>query len=310
MSKQYNILIMVTAKDFERVKMHHRKLLEYLPVKKLIYVGSKEVGALLERENWQQEVCFLDEESLIPFADVNAVMQKRLGIADVPRGITGWYYQQFLKMKYADVCEDPFYMTWDGDTVPCRPIVMEDEQNKPLLDCKREYHEEYFTTMSKLIPGLGKCMEYSFISEHMLFSRDIMKELMVEILERAEDGSRSFYERILNVIPREKLTDNSFSEFETYGSFVAMRHPEVYKLRRWYSFRHCGDFFDPTQMSEEDFAWLGRDFHALSFEKGSYVREDNKEIFTKKEYREKLSARQILEIVQEEYLDGYKESWD
>lgn len=311
MQEKYDVLILTTPKDFLRVKKHYKKLLELLPVKRLIMLGSRQVGEMLQEAKLEKEVVFLDEDTLIPFHSVNQIMKKRLEREDVPRGITGWYYQQFLKMQYALVCKDEYYMTWDGDTVPCKKITMIDSiTDKPLFDLKREFHEEYFATMEKLIPGLRKCIEYSFVSEHMLFSCHIMKRLIHAIMENADDGSQTFYERILNVISREKLTDNSFSEFETYGSFVALTNPGAYKLRRWYSFRHCGDFFDPDLISDEDFLWLSNDFHAVSFEKGSFVREDNKEIFTKKEYREKLSARQILEIVQEEYLDGYKESWD
>ena len=49
-------------------------------------------------------------------------------------------------------------------------------------------------------------------------------------------------------------------------------------------------------------------FEAVSFEKRAERTKESMEIFSKKEYREKLSARQILEIVQEE-SEGYKEVW-
>lgn len=311
MDEKYDVLILTTPSDFLRVKKHYKRLLQYLPVKRLIMLGSKTVKELMENEEWEEEVIFLDEDKLIPFEEVNNIMKKRLGTEDVPRGITGWYYQQFLKMAYATICDDVYYMAWDGDTVPCKKIEMIDPiTEKPFLDIKREYHEEYFITLEKLIPGMKKCIEQSFISEHMLFSSEIMTDLIKTIEQNAENENQSFYERILSVIDLDKLTDNSFSEFETYGTFVAFTRTDTYRLRRWYSFRHCGDFFDPDTITEEDFEWLAHDFDAVSFEKGSFVREDNREIFTNKEYREKLSARQILEIVQEEYLDGYKESWD
>ena len=35
---------------------------------------------------------------------------------ELPRGIAGWYYQQFLKLQYARVCQDKYYMSWEGDT--------------------------------------------------------------------------------------------------------------------------------------------------------------------------------------------------
>lgn len=311
MKENYHVLVLTTPKDFIRVRKNYKRLLQYIPLEKLLFVGNDEVGELVKEQFEDERISFLNEEDIIPFAKVNDVMKKYLGIENVPRGITGWYYQQFLKMQYAYLCSEPYYMTWDGDTIPCRNFsIMTTESDIPYFDLKKEYHEEYFTTMGKLIPGLSKCVEESFISEHMLFRSDYMKELIGKIMEGAKEGILTFYEQIISVIPKEKLPQNSFSEFEIYGTYVATYHPEAYRLRRWHSFRHCGDFFNPDTISDEDYEWLGKDFDALSFEKGSSVREDNKEIFTKKEYREKLSARQILEIVQEEYLDGYKESWD
>lgn len=56
-------------------------------------------------------------------------------------------------------------------------------------------------------------------------------------------------------------------------------------------------------------AW--KDFFAISFEKAHYVREDHENLFNNKAYQSKLSARQMLEIAQEEFEgDSYKEVWD
>ena len=40
----------------------------------------------------------------------------------------------------------------------------------PYLDLKNEYHEEYFSTIEKILPGMKKCIRKSFISEHMIFN--------------------------------------------------------------------------------------------------------------------------------------------
>ena len=184
---------------------------------------------------------------------------------------------------------------------------MLNEAGTPYLDLKHEYNELYFTTMGKLIPGLKKFIEPSFISEHMLFKCDIMKRLIAKIeANDAIPGSR-FYEKIINCIPLEDIQGNGFSEFETYGSFVCLTSPMTYKLREWFSFRLAGEFFDPETISDDDYEWLGRDFDAISFEKGMSVREDHKNLFDNKEYQSKLSARQMLKIAQEEFTEGYIE---
>ena len=164
-------------------------------------------------------------------------------------------------------------------------------------------------TLSKLLPGMGKCIEPSFISEHMLMNRAIMQSLIADIMKNESLSGNSFYERIINCIEPEKLTSNSFSEFETYGTYTCFRFLNSYRLRNWHSFRYGGYFFHPDEMTDSDFEWLGKDFDAISFEKDHSVRADHENLFNNKEYQDKLSARQMLQIAQEEFEEGHIEVW-
>ncbi len=339
MGQIFNTIVVITPKDFLRLRSNYQRLIRWLPKGRIIFIGNEEVGELVrelseelstgatevvstvsatEKESaasvsgeYGSRLGFVNENEVIPFDDVHKViadkMQSLLNGRELPRGITGWYYQQFLKMEYSLFCNNEYYMSWDGDTVPCKEVVMFNNEGKPYLDLKHEYNKLYFTTMGKLIPGLGKFIDPSFISEHMLFRCDIMKWLIDKI--EANDtipGSR-FYEKIINCIPLEDIQGNGFSEFETYGSFVCLTSPQAYKLREWHSFRLAGEFFDPETISDDDYEWLSHDFDAVSFEKGMTVREDHKNLFDNKEYQSKLSARQMLKIAQEEFKDGYIE---
>ncbi len=311
----YDALIMVTPKDYLRLQNHYERLVAYLPVRKLLFVGSSEVGELVAASGLGDRVGFVDEDSILPFAKVHTVMKEALAgvvAGELPRGITGWYYQQFLKMQYARICEDAYYMVWDGDTVPCGAFSMfKDDTDIPYLDLKTEYHEEYFRTLEKLLPGMHKCIEKSFIAEHMLMKTDIMKSLIGDMEANGQIPGEQFWEKIIWAVGADKLQDNSFSEFETYGTYVAFKYPGVYRLRNWHSFRYGGVFFDPLRIDEQDFAWLHKDFFAISFEKGDYVREDHANLFDNKAYQAKLSARKMLEIAQEEFGEGsYRELWD
>ena len=306
----YDILIMTTVKDYLRLKSNYHRLVENMPAKQLIFIGSKEVGELVYKQGFGERVRFINEDDILPFAKVHLVMQDVLQRDFVPRGVTGWYYQQFLKMQYSLVCKDNYYLVWDGDTIPCKPFSMFQEDGMiPYFDVKREYHEEYFITLSKILPGMHKCIEPSFISEHMLIKCDIMKTLINDIMCNEQLVGDSFFEKIIRAIDVTKLTSNSFSEFETYGTYTCFKFLNSYRLRNWHSFRYAGCFFEPDKISDADYEWLGKDFDAVSFEKNHIVREDHKEIFTKKEYQDKLTARQILEIVQEEFEEGYLEVW-
>lgn len=311
MEPKYDVLIMTTAKDFLRLRSNYHRLVCNMTAQKLIFVGNKEVETLVMQAGLGERVGFLDENEILSFDAVHNTMKKALGCEELARGVTGWYYQQFLKMQYAFCCKDDYYLVWDGDTIPCKPFWMFDiVSGKPYLDLKQEYHEEYFITLAKLFPGMHKSIGKSFISEHMLMNCDIMRSLIREIEENDAIDGTTFYEKIIMAIPVEKLRSNSFSEFETYGTYVSFKYVDAYRLRNWHSFRYGGEFFDPEEISDSDYLWLGMDFDAISFEKNHFVREDHKYIFTKKEYQEKLSARQILEIAQQEFKEGYLEVWD
>ncbi len=314
MKQEFDALIMTTAADYLRLQNNYHRLVRNLPARRILFVGSLEVGKLVENSGFGDKVSFIHEDDILPFATVHALMSKRLETLlqgqSLPRGVTGWYYQQFLKMQYAISCTDTYYLVWDGDTIPCAPFSMFSEEDIPYMDLKHEYHANYFETIGKLLPGMRKCIEKSFISEHMLINKEIMKELIADI-EKAENIEGTvFWEKILHAIEVEKIQESSFSEFETYGTYVCFKHPTAYRLRNWHSFRLAGQFFDPETISDEDYAWLSKDFFAASFEKGHTVREDHKNLFDNKKYQEKLTARQMLEIAQQEFKEGYLEVWE
>ena len=312
----FDAIIVVTAKDYERLQNNYPKLLADIPASRVLFVGNEEVGCLVNSSSLNVgKIGFLNEDDVLPFAEVHAVMREALKEIlqgrELPRGVTGWYYQQFLKMQYAYICRRPYYLVWDGDTIPCRAFSMFQRNNGvPYLDLKQEYHEEYFRVMSKLLPGMGKSIQKSFISEHMLINCEIMKELIKEIESNDAIQGKVFWEKIIYAIDVDKLQSNSFSEFETYGTYVTCKHSSAYCFRDWHSFRYGGYYFEPNTISDADYEWLGRDFYAISFEKGHTIREDHKNLFDNPKYQEKLSARRMLEIAQEEAIEGYREVWD
>ncbi len=312
-TKVYDAIVIVTPADFKRVECNNKRIVDYLPVRKVIFVGSSELEKLVNESDLGDRAGFVNENDIIPFQDVydcmKEVMSDILCGRELPRGLAGWYYQQFLKMKYSAICEDEYYMTWDGDTVPCKCFSMFNADGKPYFDMKHEYHEEYFITLENILPGIKKVTEKSFISEHMLFNSSYMKELIAAIESNKNIKGAVFWEKILNAIRIEHIQENSFSEFETYGSYMMSKHPEVYDYRSWHSFRYGGYYFHPEQMTERDYEWMGRDFYAISFEKSHTVREDHENLFNNPRYQDKLTARQMVEIVQEE-SEGYNEVWD
>lgn len=311
MMKCYDVLVLITPKDFPRLKRLYYKLGDFLPAKKIIFVGSKEVGEQVKKFKEEYPVnrelySWMDEDSILPFSKVHEIICDIFPGADVQRGFTGWYYQQFLKMQYAYLCKDEYYMVWDGDTIPVRPIAMTDVDGRPYFDMKKEYYPPYFVTLKKIFPDLEKCMQQSFISEHMLIKSDIMRKLCEDVMKNANGKSETFYEFILRAIGNPGLNEAAFSEFETYGTYTEKQEPSLYTKRKWCSFRNAGQYFDPQTIREQEMTWLGKDFDAISFEKGHQV-EEGAEFFQNPVYQQKLSAAEILKIVQEEMQEGYRE---
>lgn len=325
--KIYDAIVLVTLDSFLRLKGQYGYYLKYMPVRNVYVLGSSKVGELLDEHSAEITRCddpsrlrFINEDDILLFDSVHrtiaAEMEPILQGRELPRGITGWYYQQFLKLSYAYRCEDEYYLIWDGDTFPCCHFSMFSDASSglqepvPYLDTKAENHAEYFETMGVLIPGMEKVIGPSFISEHMLFKKDIVLELLktIEANERIEGDS--FWQKVIYAVGCDRMQNSAFSEYETYGTYVALRHSTAYRLRQWHSFRLGAEFFDPETICERDYEWLGRDFTAISFEKNQFVRDDHKNLFDNPAYQEKLSAKQMLQVAQEAFEDGYTETWD
>ena len=312
--KLYDAIVVVTPKDFKRVESNNKRIVEYLPVRKVLFVGSKELGELVEQSSFGDKAGFVDENDIIPFDDVynclKDIMADILLGRELPRGLVGWYYQQFLKLQYVRMCKDEYYMSWDGDTVPCKNFSMFSDDGRPYFDLKHEFHQEYFITMNKLLPNLDKTIDKSFISEHMIFNCKYLVKMLEDIESNENIEGVTFWEKILHSIRLEHVQENSFSEFETFGTYMTINYPDVYNYRDWHSFRYGGYFFHPEAMTQRDYNWLAKDFFAISFEKSHSVREDHENLFNNPVYQSKLTARQMVEIAPEEAEEGYEEVWD
>lgn len=175
---------------------------------------------------------------------------------------TGWYLQQFLKMGFSlsKWC-NKYYLSWDADTLPLRNIKYFDGDNHPLFTRKEEYNEPYFHTMKKLI-GYGKTAEFSFIAEHMMFEPSIMQEI-IYVIENCKVEGKKWFIKILNAC---ELKDSpSFSEFETYGTYVWNKYPDMYKTQKLNTFRAAG-LIKGRKIDDRTIALLAFDLDTASFE--------------------------------------------
>ena len=303
-------IIPAIVRDYE---WSHDVLLRYihnLPVKRVVFVGPKELEALVKDErSVNVDLDYVNEEDILDRKLVLAAYEKRKQeLAEKDPSLTGssfgWYYQQFIKMAYHRLSDEPYYLCWDMDTIPLRKIELFNESGQPWLDIKKEFHESYFRTIQNLF-GFGKQIEKSFISEHMLFNTKYMGEMINEIMRDDETGG-DFYEKIFSLMSGMKL---GFSEFETYGCWIANRYPESYRLRYWKSFRNINFLINMHDLTEDDVRYLANDYDAASFEKYQETEPALTELFRNRRYREKLSAERFYTELLEmgcfgDYRDG------
>ena len=174
----------------------------------------------------------------------------------------GWYYQQFLKMGFAESrYADEFYVIWDADTFPLNPVRFFDEGGKLLFTRKSEYHKAYFKTLGRLF-GYRKNVPYSFIAEHMPVDVQIMREIIGKISSSAIPGD-SWMEKIINATPADD--PNAFSEFETYGTWCSHNYPGRYGVRELRTFREGGMYFSRLVRSST-LMRLSEDYDTISIE--------------------------------------------
>ena len=267
MPSQYDVVMPISQKDVDLIRIGLPYFTEFLPMKKLVIIGTDEVRQRIDALGKNDMIRFIEEDSILSINDVKKVMD-HISSGDVTAvKRSGWYLQQFLKMKYAYLCEDEYYLVWDADTLPVTPICLW-EENAPVFDMKDEYYPSYFKTMECLIQGLGKLEEKSFISEHMLINVDVMKNLMNEIEENQHLGSnKTFWENILFSIDKDMLAHSGFSEFETYGNFCCLKFPQLYRMREYTSLRDGAKYFKADRFSKVEAGWVAEDYMAVSFEK-------------------------------------------
>ena len=313
-NNKFPCIIPTLPKDYLETKQHLYLLFDMLPVNRLIFIGSEKLNALVNEDaeyfDLKGKVEFVNENDLIPFDNVKQAYNDRLEELEIRFGRlekksrAGWYYQQFLKMEYCNHCNEEYYLCWDADTIPLHYVEMFDPQGIPYLDIKPEYVPSYFATLNNLL-GFGKAIEQSFISEHMLFKKSLMHQMIEEIMSAALPGN-SFYEKIFLAIDQ---PFKGFSEFETYGTWIANKHTDEYRLRFWKSIRNTNFMINRNELTKEDLKWLATGFDAASFERYQETYPMLTELFRNPRYREKLTAdifyKELLEAgVFGDYQDG------
>lgn len=281
----FNVIIPIAEKDVDIVKTNLKYIKKNLSPKKIVIIANDKIKNFFVDD----EVDFLDENEVIKGLNFSRIYETLKKKNSEKR--TGWYFQQFLKYAYANICEDEYYITWDADTIPIRKINFFDENNKPIFSLKSEFNKPYFDTIENLL-GYEKVIKESFIAEHMIFKKKYVLELIKEISEL--DENCLWFETILETIKEEDLSKAGFSEFETYGTFVYKKYPDSYRIREIKALRNGQIIFKECPDSEV-LNWISKKYETISFEKSqnSIMRFD---VYKNKLFRSLFSINSYLFI--------------
>ena len=257
----FDVIIPIKAFDWNTAKRTILLIKENIKPSNIKVVSAR---TLLADEDFNRSgIEFSDEDAVykdLTFENVKAkIIELRMDPCQ-----TGWYLQQFIKLAYSRLCKDEFYLVWDADTLPVRPIkFFNSKTNRPYLSIKREYHARYFKTLKTLL-GLEKTIKASFIAEHMLIHTESCKEVLNVIDNNPALKGETFWEKILYA---SALTGEgyAFSEFETLGTFFITSHPDLYEIRQLETLR-TGALYLGENPEHKYLSWAGKSFDTVSFE--------------------------------------------
>ena len=236
---------------------------KYLPIKNIYIIGPDTIEDRIMQRN-DSRLIFINENEFVDVKKIREIYSSRTN-ENINR--SGWYVQQFIKMQFSRFTQDEYYLIWDSDTLPLKPVKIFDESSRPFFDMKTEFYKAYFDTITKLFPDVHKVINKSFISEHMIINSNFMRVLIDEIEANSALDGKNFQEKIINVISVKDLSGSGFSEFETYGSYVMTRYPESYIFRDWHSLRSNIKFYRNTsELTERQIKWLSTFYDAATIE--------------------------------------------
>lgn len=277
---KFEVIMPIAEKDVDTALKTIPYIKKFIKPEMITIISGETVRAVVVDE-FEDSVRFIDENTMIEGLDFETIRAYLLEYNAEKR--TGWYFQQFLKMGYAYIAENEYYLSWDADTVPIRDINMFCD-DKPIFALKQEYNQPYFDTIKNLL-GLDKQISESFIAEHMMFNKNYMRKLIDEISN--VDGK--WFIDILKAVPAEALSKSGFSEFETYGTYMTARYPGEYTLKNIKAVRRGKQVFGSIP-SDEVLAWLSKDFSSISFEK-TQSRQIENELYNNIWFRRIIPAR-------------------
>jgi len=225
--KNYDVVICVGPQHIEIAKVVINQVKHFFQAQAIYVITNQAHFGNFQTLSQTIDLIFIDENELFDqfnFQSVASFLKQKINNEDR----AGWYFQQFLKLEISKIIQSDYYLIWDADTVPLKPIHFFDQENRVLIHRSEENHSPYFETLQNIL-GITKTVNYSFISEHFMVETAYMNMLLEELSKNASDKPWPYF--ILENITKKDLSLSGFSEYETYGNFLNTKSPERFRLR-------------------------------------------------------------------------------
>lgn len=176
--------------------------------------------------------CKVIDENIFPFKMKN--IADFFAIYNGKNNRNGWYFQQLLKLYVSFVIEELLddYLILDSDVFFLKPTEFINN-GKYIFSTGNEYHIPYFNHMKRVHPSLEKVCNKSGICHHMMFNRQILRELF-DLVEK-------YHNKPFWVIFIENVNEHTYhpvnasesgaSEYEMYFSYMIINHPDKMEIR-------------------------------------------------------------------------------
>ncbi len=216
------VVITCTEKHIKTLPFVVKAIREFVlhPIGKITIVGDAQ-NINLSQICRELNVAFFDEKKALPIqlSDINYN----------PSGFhrAGWIYQQLIKLNVDAFTHADNVLVCDADLILTQPQSFITANGKTIFRCSDEYHLPY--QVFQKILGINGRYAASFVSHHIVFNSKRLKE-MKKLMEQLH--GQAWYDVILSHL--DNVEPSSFSEYETYGNFIAKCHPQEMLTIYWH----------------------------------------------------------------------------
>lgn len=218
---KFDVVILTATKDMESLNLCTDLLRKNLEFKNLNIISN-------QKPQIKTAFTYINENKImsgLSYQTVESYFKSR----NIKNARVGWYLQQFIKMAYAFICNDEYYLLWDSDTLMLRPITFFDADGRILFDNSREWKDDVFNKTVVSVLGYERPTDKTFIVEHMMIKTECMRDLVQTIAKNRP--IEDFWKIILDGIDDDDLSYGGFSEFEVIGTFMQHQYPDLIAYR-------------------------------------------------------------------------------